>query len=315
MQCHVVTDTRRRYSFIIHVNVYQKDHPDDDDKGRNHANDAEVASNHNDDDDDDDDENPSLAQVAADYTAMLRDGQDDDDDDDRDEREAPIDYDVEVKPLSKDDDDGRGGGESSETDSVHADEPKDAMELPGDDDDVSRTSSVRRSLGRIANVLTGGMDFAGEDEEHNEPLPEDSFTFMFVACPWGMPFWSAIALMLTQIGTFALLVGSTVDVENPDNVLGLPTNVSPAVRVTQLVAIVITVLTQDDIRSGIEMLNARYHAEVFQAEFPYTNRCRWYFSIAMRIFEGGFGIMTTFILIVSESTVIDLLLNFTAMEL
>ena len=254
--------------------------------------DVEAPSNNNNTDESD---NASLAEVAADYQVMLKD--EEDEHDSIMEGCAPVvgDYNDTLKKTS------------SETDSVHADEPA------GGRDDISRTSSIRRSL---TNMLHGAMDFIGEDdEEKNEPLPEDSFTFMFVACPYGMPFWSAIGLMVVQIGTFGLLVGSTVDVDNPDNILGLPANISPAVRVTQLVAIVITILTQDDIRAGIEMLNAKYLAAEFRAQFPYTSIYRWYFSIFMRIFEGAFGLMTTFVLIVSESTVINLLLNFTAMEL
>ena len=65
----------------------------------------------------------------------------------------------------------------------------------------------------------------------------------------------------------------------------------------------------------ILILRDWYDADVFQGTFgPNTTKFKWVLSLVLRAAEGLIGLFVTFMLIMQSKTVLDLLLNFTAME-
>ena len=95
----------------------------------------------------------------------------------------------------------------------------------------------------------------------------------------------------------------------------MPANVTTSIRVTQLIAILIASVTQHSIRRGLNLFAEGYHEDSFGAAFGHNARYwNWLFAIIIQIMEGILSIWVTFLLIVTESNGLDLLLNFTAME-
>jgi hypothetical protein len=90
-------------------------------------------------------------------------------------------------------------------------------------------------------------------------------------------------------------------------------NVEFPVRVTQILAILITVATQQDMHISMNLLYGGFNTDL-QRAFPTATRAKWLFAIILRFLGGCLGLGITFFLIVSAETVIDVLLNFTAME-
>jgi hypothetical protein len=151
------------------------------------------------------------------------------------------------------------------------------------------------------------------NEQYRRTLSRDTFSLMCFSKPTSPSFAWSFMIFLIQIFTFALVAWNIIDIDHPTNPLGIPPNVDTSVRVTQLIAIVIAVATQEDIRTGVNLLYDGYQPEGF-ALFEDSTCFLWALSIVCRLLEGSLGLIVTFLLVVTEDTVVDLLLNFTAME-
>ena len=83
------------------------------------------------------------------------------------------------------------------------------------------------------------------------------------------------------------------------------------VRFSQVIAISITVISQDEVKQSLIVL---YKGFDKTAELHCVSWTHWLVSVALRFVNGIFGIAVTFMLIMRADTVRDLLLNFTAVE-
>jgi len=118
---------------------------------------------------------------------------------------------------------------------------------------------------------------------------------------------------------YALLAYDITDLTNEINPFKLPVNVEMPVRIAEAFAIVVAVTTQDDVQQALNLMRDGYdqdpanHSSLDQT-FPEATKAKWILSIFLRAFEGLFGLALTFLLIMQSTTVLDLLLNFLAME-
>ena len=143
-------------------------------------------------------------------------------------------------------------------------------------------------------------------------LPEDTFSFLIYASLRSPSFYLAAFVFTLQIG---ILVFLTVDIlktsTNPKNPMNFPSNVEFPVRIAEVLAIMIAIITQEDIRKAVSMLRDGYdqnlHKTFKEATFP-----KWVLSIVLRASEGLFTLFVTFLLIMRSNSVLDLLLNFLA---
>jgi hypothetical protein len=146
-------------------------------------------------------------------------------------------------------------------------------------------------------------------------LPKDTFSFIIISRLFSLPFLVAIIVFSFQIAIFSLVSVDVIDLSNSRNPFNIPANVESTVRATQVLAIIIAIVTQDDVKKVILILRDGYIADVFQGTFgPDATKFKWVLSLALRAAEGLIGLFVTFMLIMQSKTVLDLLLNFSAME-
>jgi hypothetical protein len=146
-------------------------------------------------------------------------------------------------------------------------------------------------------------------------LPKDTFSFIIISSLFSLPFLIAIIVFSFQIAIFSLVSVDVIDLSNSSNPFNIPTNVESTVRATQALAIIIAIVTQDDVKKVILILRDGYDADVFQGTFgPDATKFKWVLSLLLRASEGLIGLFVTFMLIMQSKTVLDLLLNFSAME-
>jgi hypothetical protein len=132
---------------------------------------------------------------------------------------------------------------------------------------------------------------------------------------FSLPFLIAIIVFSFQTAIFSLVSVDVIDLSNSSNPFNIPTNVESTVRATQVLAIIIAIVTQDDVKKVILILRDGYDADVFQGTFgPNATKFKWVLSLVLRAAEGQLGLFVTFTLIMQSKTVLDLLLNFSAME-
>jgi hypothetical protein len=106
-----------------------------------------------------------------------------------------------------------------------------------------------------------------------------------------------------------------INLDNSRNPFTIPANVESTVRATQVLAMIIAIVTQDDVKKVILILRDGYIADMFQGTFgPDATKFKWVLSLVLRASEGLIGLFVTFTLIMQSKTVLDLLLNFSAME-
>jgi hypothetical protein len=146
-------------------------------------------------------------------------------------------------------------------------------------------------------------------------LPRDTFSFLVYTRRSSLPSLLAALVFCIQTAIFSLVSVDVIDMSNPRNPLNFPPNVESTVRTTEVLAIIIAIITQDDVKKVIHILRDGYDENSFHRAFGCeASRCKWLFSIVLRGSEGLLGLFVTFMLIMQSETVLDLLLNFSAME-
>jgi hypothetical protein len=151
--------------------------------------------------------------------------------------------------------------------------------------------------------------------ETERSLSKDTFSFIIISKLLSAPFLIAILVFSIQIAIFSFLLVNVTDLSNSKNPFNFPPNVESSVAAVELLAIIIAIIIQDDVKKVILILQDGYNADVFQETFgPNATKFKWALSLVLRATEGLFGLFVAFMLIMQSTTVLDLLLNFTAME-
>jgi hypothetical protein len=151
--------------------------------------------------------------------------------------------------------------------------------------------------------------------ETERSLSNDTFSLLIISKLLSTPFLVAILVFSIQITAFSFLYVNVIDRSNRENPFNFPPNVGAAVRAAELLAIIIAIIVQDDVKKVILILRDGYDADMFQETFgPDATKFKWALSLVLRATEGLFGLFVAFMLIMQSAKVLDLLLNFTAME-
>mmetsp|Transcript_3569 Transcript_3569/g.5151 ORF Transcript_3569/g.5151 Transcript_3569/m.5151 type:complete len:1299 (+) Transcript_3569:212-4108(+) len=176
-------------------------------------------------------------------------------------------------------------------------------------DNGSNTNNELLSLRRQSSIITtpSRSDFT------ERCLYEDTFSFLIYSHVCSRTFFLAMFVFLFQIAIYIVLAVDIINVSNKKNPLKLPPGVESSVRIAEALAIVVAIITQDDVRKAVNLIRDGYNEELVNA-FPGASKRKWILSIVLRGSEGLMGLCLTFLLIMQETTVIELLLNFLAME-
>lgn len=176
-------------------------------------------------------------------------------------------------------------------------------------------SPKRRSSRPYSRRLYGGVRRSSIDDSSTEKLlPEDTFSFLVFARVGSPTFWYGLGVFIFQMTLLSLLTSDSVDSSDFSNPVGIPADVNPAVRISQFLAMVVTVVSQQDVVESLNVLYKGYNESKLLEEFGLVSYNRWVLSASLRLLEGMFSIAVTFILIMKTDEVRDLLLNFTAVE-
>ena len=142
-------------------------------------------------------------------------------------------------------------------------------------------------------------------------LPKDTFSFLIFSNTRSKPSLLAGIVFSLQMAIFILVCADVVDPDNRGNPFNLPPNVTAPVRITEVLAICVAIITQDDVRKSINLLRDGYDRDIFHNIFGKdVKRYKWVLSITLRGSEGLLGLFVTFLLIMQSDNVLDLLLNF-----
>lgn len=161
-------------------------------------------------------------------------------------------------------------------------------------------------------------------------LPEDTFSFLiFSQNPWSIVL--SIFVGLLQLGFFTCIAFDVFDdaVQNENyktergveifsthNKLAIPEKVDPQVKAAGFLAIFIAVYMQQDAAISLTLLVEGYNDNLFKHAFnDGVNVHRWFWSAVIRLVVGLMSLFVSLLLIVQSEEVLDLLLNFSAIEI
>ena len=168
-----------------------------------------------------------------------------------------------------------------------------------------------------------GSDDNGDGDGNNEDsnngrtlinLEEDIYTFFFVSpfLSWGFLYATFFfALQLTIL--ILIFIGLLRDGKR-GNPLSIPLHIDNEVLVAQVLALIVTVCTAKNIIHALDIFQIKYDKDVVKSIFPHATKLWWWITDLMRFSEGALAIVVTFLFIVRSTEVLDLFLNFAAVQ-
>ena len=190
--------------------------------------------------------------------------------------------------------------------------PKDGIERNKEDDGTGTEGSEGLSF-----VVKDPDDEGGVDERMTT-LPEDTFSFVISSKPFSVPFATAMAVYALKTVIFYLVLVNLINHNAVFNKLGIPVSVDTAVVISQVLAFAISVMTQQDLVSALILAYQGYSPEMLEVfgrdGHGGGRKAQWVFAFFCAFSDGLFGLAVTFFLIVTSATVLDVLLNFAAVE-
>ena len=157
--------------------------------------------------------------------------------------------------------------------------------------------------------------------EEEVRLNQDSFSFLISARPLSFPFVTGLLATILKDIIFYLVMMNLIDFTSSFNRFGIPVSVSTPVLFSQFLAFGISVFTQNDLLTGMVLLYQGYSKEIKDVYGKSDSRTggggrfgQWLFAVFCLFVDGLFGLVVTFMLIITSSTVLDVLLNFAAVE-
>ncbi|KAL3927224.1 MAG: hypothetical protein SGBAC_013168, partial [Bacillariaceae sp.] len=161
-----------------------------------------------------------------------------------------------------------------------------------------------------------GKDDDDEEEGIDLPLlPEDTFSYIAFSKWKSTSMLTAISVLAVQVTTLSVLALDFASTTFPGNTLGVPVSVNARTATIQVIALFIIVFSQGDLQDSLNLLFMGYDKEELEnnlhLKVSYT---RWLISLTTRLSVTFFGLCITFVMIVRESDVTQLLLDFTSIE-
>ena len=149
-------------------------------------------------------------------------------------------------------------------------------------------------------------------------LPEDTFSFLITANVCSIPFFTGMVVFFLKTAIFVLFTINIIDRTKTFNKLGIPVAVDFSVSFSQFLTLLLSVFSKNDLVGAFTTYLRGYNDNI-RTQFSEVGAgggqgWQWGMSLLLAILDGIFGLAVTFLLIVTSSTVLDVLLNFAAVE-
>ncbi len=184
----------------------------------------------------------------------------------------------------------------------------------GGNDDEERSNEVEGIIRRIYSDETTITQSTSARDFTERTLPEDTFSFLIYTDVFSSCFLLGIMVFLFQTSIYAVLLFDIIVSGSENNRFNFPINVDKPVRIAEVLAILISIITQQDVRKAIYLYRDGFDESGLTLVFKGATLFKWCVSIVLRASEGLMGLFITFLLIMRSPSVLDLLLNFSAIE-
>jgi hypothetical protein len=152
-----------------------------------------------------------------------------------------------------------------------------------------------------------------EEEKEEVALPRDIFSLLFVSRIISLGFLYSFCFYALQLGIHFLILYNLLRDAPENNPLKVPLSVEIDVIGAQFCALLVSVISQEDMLTSLNMIRVGYNRDVLN-NFPAATRLKWALSNVFRFSEGILSVFVSFIFIVQSTEVLELFLNFAAMQ-
>ena len=174
----------------------------------------------------------------------------------------------------------------------------------GENDDDDDEESLQKDAKKETTSETQG--------QNGSQFSEDTFSFMIISNPLSAPYITGLMVFAVKTAVYCLVLANVIDWNANFNKLNIPVNVSAPVVISQFIAFGITVFTQDDLIMVLVLLYEGY--KDVHRSLPQVTFAQWMSAVLFCSIDALLGLLTTFVLVVNSATVLDVLLNFAAVE-
>ena len=192
-------------------------------------------------------------------------------------------------------------------------------EQVGDEDEDM--APVHKHEAAISSELTSSIIMTDSQrlQQIETTLNEDTFSFVISAPVVSGPFLTGILVFLIKTLLYGLTLIDLMNILNGFDVsANIPVAVDSLVFYTQFIALCIAVLTQNDMIISLKLLYEGFGRNKVGAgicdAFPHATYPKWLFAVILLFFEGLLGLLATLFLTITSTTILDVLLNFAAVE-
>ena len=141
-------------------------------------------------------------------------------------------------------------------------------------------STIRRSMFQKSKDIGSSNSEEKELEEQNvQILPNDMFSFIAVSRVNSRPFWVGAGVLALQGLALLFLCLDVIDPEAKPPPVGVPPNVPITIRVCQVLEIIISVLSKDNLHHYLNPLFRGYEEAAFIHYLGKKTRFIWFLSI------------------------------------
>ena len=137
-------------------------------------------------------------------------------------------------------------------------------------------------------------------------LPQSTHSLLFTEPVLSVPFAFAVGIMLLSFVCLALVLIGTWMSE-------IPVNVTVAVRVAQYASILVILLMEEEIPTGLYLLRM-IPKQSLRAKFPQMKYRKFIMSSVVRILNGYYFILNGLLLLVNATVVIEIFYNVLAIQ-
>mmetsp|Transcript_15304 Transcript_15304/g.31113 ORF Transcript_15304/g.31113 Transcript_15304/m.31113 type:complete len:266 (-) Transcript_15304:1384-2181(-) len=173
----------------------------------------------------------------------------------------------------------------------------------GDVSNEPNDSAVASAEEGVVSPSDGYNDNNNKDKDafDEKTLSEDTFSFLIYSKVKSRSFFCAMLVFLMQITIYVIIAVNIIDLTDEKNPLSFPPDVDVPVRISEALAILIAIMTQDDVRKALILSREQFHQEGLlggQNDLPHAfegaTATKWVLSIILRATEGLLGLSSHF---------------------
>ena len=198
---------------------------------------------------------------------------------------------------------------------------------PSKDSTYDRDGRIRRVIEDVIveNVKSDVRDVNAESSNALEPmaLPKSTHTLLFSEPMCSFPFLFAVVIALVCLSCLSLALVNNLFKEasggwNGDNLArgivdSIPVNVTVSVRASQFLAILIAMMMESEIPTGL-MLLRNISSQSFQAKLTNSSYIRFVASAILRILLGYLFLINVFVVLIQSKEALEIFYNILALE-